>query len=327
MKSNSNCPDCVEMDRRGFLLASAGLATAAAFPIPMRGAEARSFSPENNVVELFGLLSDDEKSKLCFPANHELRFKAAANWSITKPEIKDLAETKQNLVENILRGITSEEGYKMLEKQMASDSGGLNSYHVAFFGNPAEADFQFVVTGRHMTIRADGNKQDGIAFGGPMVYGHAAAGFTEKPNHPDNVFWYQAKRANEVFAALDPKQREIALLEKSPAEEDIKPAAEGYRGLNVGGMSSDQKTLVNNVMKDLLAPYRQQDVDEAMSVITANGGLDKVHLSYYKLGADGKNGDLGNDQVWDIWRLEGPGFVWHFRGAPHVHGWVSLRKA
>jgi hypothetical protein len=37
-----------------------------------------------------------------------------------------------------------------------------------------------------------------------------------------------------------------------------------------------------------------------------------------------KSEDVGNDSVWDIWRLEGPSFVWHFRGAPHVHVWVNV---
>ena len=40
----------------------------------------------------------------------------------------------------------------------------------------------------------------------------------------------------------------------------------------------------------------------------------------------GKHDDLGNDGVWDIWRLEGPSMVWHFRGAPHVHTWVNIAK-
>ena len=33
---------------------------------------------------------------------------------------------------------------------------------------------------------------------------------------------------------------------------------------------------------------------------------------------------LGSDCVWDNWRLEGPLFVWHFRGSPHVHVWVNV---
>jgi hypothetical protein len=32
----------------------------------------------------------------------------------------------------------------------------------------------------------------------------------------------------------------------------------------------------------------------------------------------------GRDGVWDNWRLEDPAFVWHYRGAPHVHVWVNV---
>jgi hypothetical protein len=28
--------------------------------------------------------------------------------------------------------------------------------------------------------------------------------------------------------------------------------------------------------------------------------------------------------VWDVWRIEGPSFVWHYRGNPHVHVWVNV---
>ena len=27
---------------------------------------------------------------------------------------------------------------------------------------------------------------------------------------------------------------------------------------------------------------------------------------------------------WDNWRLQGPSFVWHWRGWPHVHVWVNI---
>jgi hypothetical protein len=36
------------------------------------------------------------------------------------------------------------------------------------------------------------------------------------------------------------------------------------------------------------------------------------------------NHDIGNDGVWDNWRLEGPSFVWNFRGKPHVHIWINV---
>ena len=58
--------------------------------------------------------------------------------------------------------------------------------------------FELVMTGRHMTIRCDGDRAEHVAFAGPIFYGHAASGFNEKPNHPGNVFWHQALAANKV---------------------------------------------------------------------------------------------------------------------------------
>jgi hypothetical protein len=64
--------------------------------------------------------------------------------------------------------------------------------------------------------------------------------------------------------------------------------------------------------------YRTSDREEAMQCLKTQGGLDQCTLSFYK------DQDLGNDGVWDNWRIEGPSFVWHYRGAPHVHVWVNV---
>ena len=85
-------------------------------------------------------------------------------------------------------------------------------------------------------------------------------------------------------------------------------------------MSADQKALVEEVIKVVLAPYREEDVAEAIEMQKAGGGLDALHMAFYE------SDDVGKDQVWDIWRLEGPTFVWHFRGAPHVHTYVNIAK-
>ncbi|HEU4751651.1 MAG TPA: hypothetical protein VFU47_01005, partial [Armatimonadota bacterium] len=89
-------------------------------------------------------------------------------------------------------------------------------------------------------------------------------------------------------------------------------------GIPVAEMTADQKELVQNVLLDLVAPMRQADVDEARRYFDENGGLDGLNMAFYK------EGDIGNDQVWDVWRLEGPTGVWYFRGSPHVHVWVYL---
>ncbi len=324
------CPECQAesrvFSRRHFLQTTGlGLAGAGLFSHRLFAGESSTLpASETKVKELFDSFTADQKKALCFPFEHELQRKVSANWAITPAKIEDLSEVQQEMVESILKGLTSEEGYEKFQVQMDKDGGGLNQYHIALFGQPGEKSFEFVMTGRHMTIRADGNSIDKVAFGGPMVYGHAAESFNEGPDHKGNVFWYQAVRANEVFAALNTDQRKKALVAKSPHEESISHRASGYDGIAVGELSADQKGLVEKVMNDLLSPYRKEDVDEVMKVITANGGLEKIHLAYYQTDQDGKNADIGKDGVWDIWRLEGPGFVWHFRGYPHVHTWVNI---
>ena len=68
----------------------------------------------------------------------------------------------------------------------------------------------------------------------------------------------------------------------------------------------------------LLEPYRTADREEVRGCLARQGGLEDCRLAFYS------QGDIGNDNVWDNWRLEGPSFVWHFRGAPHVHVWVNV---
>jgi len=182
-----------------------------------------------------------------------------------------------------------------------------------------------VLTGRHCTVRCDGDSVHGSAFGGPIFYGHASQNFNEAPDHPKNVYWYQAKRANEVFQALDGKQRAAALLgdpreEKGTATIELKKRGE-IAGLPVSEMSRDQRELVDKVLADLLLPFRKKDADEAMKDIRKNGGVEGLTMSFYK------NLDIGNDGVWDVWQLESPNMVWYFRGAPHVHTWVNIRAS
>jgi hypothetical protein len=178
-----------------------------------------------------------------------------------------------------------------------------------------------VMTGRHLTFRCDGDGQGGAAWGGPIFYGHAPRD-TEEADHPGNVWWAQGQLANKIFKALDGKQREKALLPRSPADDEktIRIRSE-FAGLCAGELSADQRALVEACMKDLLSPYREKDVAEAMELVKATGGVEKLHLSFYS------DRDLGKDGVWDNWMVQGPSISWFFRGSPHVHAWVNVAKA
>ena len=94
---------------------------------------------------------------------------------------------------------------------------------------------------------------------------------------------------------------------------------EELAGLPVSEMSRDQVELVEEVLADLLLPFRRPDAEEAMRYIKKEGKLDGLSLSFYR------SGDVGNDGIWDNWQLQGRNMVWYFRGSPHVHVWVNIR--
>ncbi len=273
-------------------------------------------SAETMVVQFYRTLTEKQKEAICRPLDHKDRQRINANWHITDTTIGDDLFTKKqrSIIDQILRSITSEDGYQRFIRQMDDDDGGMDNYSVAIFGEPGAGKFQWEMTGRHLTIRADGNAVDQAAFGGPIVYGHGE----ESPK--ENLFYYQTQRANEVFQALDPKQAEIALIKKAPSESAVRiQGPQGkFPGIAVEQLAENQKQLVESTLKMLLAPYREEDADEVMSILKASGGLDRLHMAFYQ------EDDLESDKVWDIWRVEGPTLVWHFRGAPHVHAYINI---
>ncbi|MCE9603585.1 MAG: DUF3500 domain-containing protein [Planctomycetia bacterium] len=288
-------------------------------------------APESLVKTLFETLTEKQKKEICFAWDHQdskrglLRTFVANNWQITRPFLIDHKETfytddQRALVRSIFEGLITPEWQPKIDKQLEDDAGGFgHEQSIAIFGTPGEGKYEFVMTGRHMTLRCDGNSSDHVAFGGPIFYGHAAEDFNESAAHTGNVFWPQALAANKLYQMLDGKQQKTALLPKVPREQSV-----GFRGpselpgLRVEDMSPDQKEHMQKVLALLVEPYRTSDKDEALAALKAQGGLDKCTLSFYQ------EGDLGNDKVWDNWRLEGPAFVWHFRGTPHVHVWVNV---
>lgn len=337
MSSIISCPDCsasspasVPSSRRSFLkTAAAGSLAWAGLPIIGQAAEeTKSADSETLVTQLFKSLNEEQKSKVCFPFDNPLRSRVDNNWMIVDKSIAEIfTPEQQSLVKQIFNGLHRDEYVKSVYGQVVHDSGGEGfekSCAVAIFGEPGTGKFEFVLTGRHCTRRCDGDSVEGAAFGGPIFYGHAAESFNEKADHPGNVYWYQAKRVNEVFAALDGKQREAALLDEGREEKHsstvkLSGKKEGLQGLAYGDLAKDQQGLMDKVMADLLAPFRKKDADEAMKLIK-DSGMNDLHLAFFK------SDDIGNDKIWDTWQIEGPNMVWYFRGAPHVHCWVNIQK-
>jgi hypothetical protein len=322
--SSSHCRDCDGgVSRRSFLQKAAAGSLAGSmftFGAGLYAAPSKSSTAETAVGRLYQSLSEKQRTTICLPFDHELRSRISANWHVTEPLIGDDFYTteQRGIIDEIVKGLTSEEGYEKLVKQMDDDGGGIDYFSCALFGNPEEDKFQWELTGRHLTLRADGNSVDKAAFGGPIIYGHG------EENPKDNMYHFQTQQTNKLFQALDAKQAEQALREKAPSETNVALRGKDapFPGIAGSELSGDQKQLLEETLKVLLAPYREADVEEVMSVLKNAGGVDSLHMAFYK-GEEGKL-DLDNDKVWDVWRIEGPGFVWHFRGAPHVHAYINI---
>jgi hypothetical protein len=304
------------MDRREFLVSAA-----------LGAAVKPGVQSETLVTSLYKSLSEEQKSTVVLPFDHPLRSKVDNNWFVSSARIgRFFNPDQQAMITEIFRGLHHPEFADKAIRQVEEDGKGLGNYTVALFGEPGTGKFEFVLTGRHCTVRCDGDSVQGAAFGGPIFYGHQAGpNDQEKPDHPNNVYWYQAKRANEVFQALDGKQRDLALVETSRKEQAtetvrLRGAGERIEGLPVADMSKDQKDLVRKVLNDLLLPFRPGDAEEALKYIDQAGGVSSLSMAFFK------NQDLGSDGVWDIWQLESPNAVWFFRGAPHVHVWVNVQS-
>jgi hypothetical protein len=345
--TESYCPECAEdfqpetPDRRGFirvvgertaaLFALGGLAgTVPAAPSSEESkpktAERPAKPAEGLVRELYATFSDDQKKQLVLPFDHGAAAGRVAsrlriyNGPFGKRIGEAYSRPQQELIDRVMRAISSdEEGYRRLSRNGNWDTGGgMQGCGAVLFGEPADGKpFTWLFSGHHLTARCDGDFKDGVAFGGPVFYGHSPNGYSDR-----NVFNYQTKSVLSVFDALSEDQRTKAVVKGNPGEGlgsvKFRSADQAKPGIGFADLTADQRKLVETVMRDILSPYRKEDADEVVQIVKATGGLEKVSLAFYE------DGRVKDNQRWHFWRLEGPGFVWNYRVLPHVHCYVNI---
>lgn len=300
------------------------LASASVVAVPALGSMARfahaapaaNSAAESVVADLYRSFSSDQRQQVCFAFDDDKRSNINPNWQITPHKIGSsfYSDKQRELIDRIIRQVSSQDGYDRFQKQMDSDAGGVGNYSMAIFGDPQTEQFEWELTGRHLTLRADGNSVPGAAFGGALVYGHGVG------NPKRSLFGYQTQVAHRVFESLNPEQAKQALLQKIPGQQKVKlQGTQGeFQGIDVASLDESQQGLVRETLSAILAPYRQEDIAEAMEILDKNEGVKQLRMAFYQ------EEDLLNDGVWDLWRIEGPNLVCHFRGAPHVHAFINI---
>ena len=265
---SNTCPDCDALEtapvsRRRFvqtLGVGALVVGATTLPHLVRAADetVKKAASETLVKKLYDLLTPEQKAEVCFDWDYTddrglLRTRVSNNWNITDVDKLRVggdffAKDQQDLIRELFLSLYNPDWHERILKQLRDDAGGYGrSQTFALFGTPGSGQFEFVMTGRHLTIRCDGDSAENMAFGGPIFYGHAAEGFNEKADHPGNVYWHQALKANALFKMLDGKQRQLALIEKAPPEANVEfqGKTERLSGIPISELSSDQKSHAN----------------------------------------------------------------------------------
>jgi hypothetical protein len=329
------CPECDGLDRREFMrtlaLGGTALAAGSAFvllPSTVRAGRKpmpRVANPvaEDLVKELFAGLSADQKKAVVKPWDHRARKSVNPNRALDKTVGAVYTRPQQQLVERIVRALASDDkGWHQISRGGTWDATrSFDRTGADIFGDPATGKFAFLGTGHHLTVRCDGDSEEGAAFGGPIYYGHSPNGYDAR-----NVFAYQTRQVMKAYDALDEKQRKQATVTRGHPGEGVKSIQlkkdPRLPGIAYADLTRDQQELFEQVMKTILSPFRQQDGAEVVTIIKAMGGMAKVHMAFYS--EEYENAQTSAKQPWSFWRLEGPGFVWNFRVLPHVHTYVNI---
>ena len=287
---------CREVSRRDVLRALGATALGAAlggFPMKLRagGAEKDSLP-----VQFYKSLTEEQHAAIVLPLDHPKRG-YVSNWWYICPEQRlntFYSPDQQDLVKQIFESLHSAEYRDKMDWQVQKDLMGeiKNTPSVGFFGTPADADFEFIYTGHHVTRRCHALTDEGLLF-------------------------------NEFYSALDGKQQEKILVARQPRSEKpsevIARRATDLPGLCGADLSKDQQAKLLETIRRMLACFRPGDVAATMKTIEDANLVERLFISCY-----GGAFDIGNDKVWDVWQIEGPDMVWYFRGMPHIHGYFHL---
>jgi hypothetical protein len=320
------CPEC-NVDRRQFvrLLGAGALAVATGVTLPrrLRALEGKPHPAEDLVKELYAAMSDDQKKMVCRKFDDPARLSVNPNKALGQTIGKVYDKKQQELLDRIVKAISSgDEGYKLISRANTWDaSREFGNCGADIFGEPGKGKFAFLFTGHHLTVRCDGDFEDGVGFGGPIYYGHSPNGWSDR-----NLFYPQTKEVVKVYEALSEEQKKKAVIIKGNPGEGANSIRirknEARPGVACAELSKDQRELVGQVMRAVLSPFRKEDADEVMHIIKETGGIEKLQLAFYGEAYEGAKTD--DKQPWSFWRLEGPALVWNFRILPHVHTYVNI---
>jgi hypothetical protein len=298
----------------------AGFAGGVAFTPPRPSSNLPATS--DLAVALFEQLTADGQTECIFEYDHPLRqyhnrgVDTGGGWAFFLGR-----GARQTLVDLVHAGL-SEHGRQRLPSQFFWNWPGVHVTRLAIFGDPRKPPFQILVTGPHLNLRLGGRNREGVAFGGPQVYGDQRG--NGEVGLPGNAYRDQLQRGQALFSQLSPAQRSAARQPTAPVQTDVtlQGAGGSFDGIAVADLAAAQRASARDVVASILDTYEEEDVAYAWQCIEHNGGVDALRLADYSVDHQGGR-DVG-DGASQIFRLEGPAAVFYYRGEPHLHALFNV---
>lgn len=271
-------------------------------------------------ARLFDGLDAGTRERACVPYDHPLRqyHNRGVNGGGIEIGIGTFDRAQRRVLTDLLHAGLSEPGRDRLPEQFFIQWLGVHLMNVVVCGNPSEPPYQIVLTGPHLNLRLGGASREGVAFGGPQVYGEQRG--NERVGLPGSVYRFQLEIARRLHDSLSAGEREAATVRRAPPQTQIelRGAAGPFDGVAVGSLSAASRAIARELADGMLSTYAGADVEYALACLERNGGTDGLHVCYYEEADDG-----GGPEP-QIVRLEGPAAVLYYRGYPHLHAFVNV---
>jgi hypothetical protein len=282
--------------------------------------------------ELAATFSAGQRERIVLPWDHPSRQVTNTIAFLDRPHLGALLSPQQQaLARRLCDAMLSERGRDDLAGTFAVE-GRFEGCVLAIYGEPEGGAAQATIMGGHVHVRGGGAAGP---LGGAMAYGHQVGNHRWRVE--GNSFAYHGDAANRFFAALTPAELARAVQSKRPHELVLQPFAEGadLPGVRVGDVSEEARGQAQRLLDTVLGIHPEAQQRAARDAIDARGGLDALHVATF---ADkGFYPDMTPWSAlspaerasrglpyWQVWRIEGPGSVFHFQGHPHVHAYMNV---
>ncbi len=273
-------------------------------------------------IRLFEMLDEDERAGVVFDYEHPLRqyhnrgVDTGGAWAFR------LRRATRRVLVDLVHATLSDSGRQRILEQFYLDWPGVHATWLAICGDPREPPYQILVTGPHLNLRIGGRSREGVAFGGPQVYGDQRG--NGKLGLPGNAYRDQLEQGQQLFAHLTPGERQVARRPVAPVQTaiELQGASGAFDGVPVADLARAERARARDIVASILDTYAAEDVAYAWECIEHNGGVDALHLSDYA--EDHQPGRNFGDGPSQIFRLEGPAAVFHYRGEPHLHAFFNI---